>query len=881
MLDASIQFAWGLHYAHERGFIHQDVKPLNALMWDDMTLKVSDFGLAGARSKAGISTADDARHSILVSSGAMTPPYCSPEQAAGEKLDRGTDVWSWAVSVLQMFEGEITWHSGTAAGHALELFQDNSGRADGIPAMPSGVGQLLQKCLQSNKEHRVHSLKDCAEMLSEEFRADIGTRYYRSEPLIIEESADALNNKALSLLDLGASKDCVIEILDQALSRDNQHPSAIFNRGLLRWRSGKTDENELIRFLNGLSSPEDHTSESMRGWACMVASRYSEALAHFERSIALGGEHESRSGHDHAAKNISIASIGQDGIILKGVLAAYSPDGRYIATVIEERTILIIEAQNRGELVRSEEVDAEICHIAFTVNSNAVTFSCESLIGRWEWQNGIIFKYPNSSKETLHFSAISPDARFALTNSTEYDQPNDTPGMVGLWDVEKGKLLGTLVGYSGEFTPVGKQVLTACDSACGLWECDCKYEWEWSDGYSRVGHNHLRTFSLDGSVDLTANSPVIRLECQSKWSSNAMAGTVACSRNEQYAITAIGDGTARMWNLTTGECIWSKALQLPINYSAISPNSLLTFIGGSVAPQLLEVITGICLKTFQMRGVVTSLSFSPCGSFVLYSDNEHSYLHNIAGLIDNAFLAPLYYVVTKSADDALASQTVFARLLASAKYSVNANNISDALQLIEKARSITGYKYNPDALALKAIAGLRCRRIKCRAIWIRHILAGHTSRIDSLAISRDGLYAMSESKDGVMRVWSMNTGKCLRVFEYRSPSFLDFGASHNDTSITPDGQFSICGVGNEVNILHVPTGECVQKLLGHTNDVSSVNFSQDARFVISAGGDFNIRIWEVDWDFELSLECDPVLIDMANAESLTANPVLRDPFVSD
>jgi hypothetical protein len=39
MLDIAIQFAWGLHYSHERGVIHQDVKPLNALMWNDGTLK--------------------------------------------------------------------------------------------------------------------------------------------------------------------------------------------------------------------------------------------------------------------------------------------------------------------------------------------------------------------------------------------------------------------------------------------------------------------------------------------------------------------------------------------------------------------------------------------------------------------------------------------------------------------------------------------------------------------------------------------------------------------------------------------------------------------------------------------------------------------------
>jgi len=49
ILDIAIQMAWGLHYAHEQGVIHQDVKPANVLMLPDGTAKISDFGLAKAQ----------------------------------------------------------------------------------------------------------------------------------------------------------------------------------------------------------------------------------------------------------------------------------------------------------------------------------------------------------------------------------------------------------------------------------------------------------------------------------------------------------------------------------------------------------------------------------------------------------------------------------------------------------------------------------------------------------------------------------------------------------------------------------------------------------------------------------------------------------------
>ena len=54
-------------------------------------------------------------HSILVSSGGMTPAYCSPEQQSGTHLTRRTDIWSWAVSVLEIFAGEVDLLTGCIA----------------------------------------------------------------------------------------------------------------------------------------------------------------------------------------------------------------------------------------------------------------------------------------------------------------------------------------------------------------------------------------------------------------------------------------------------------------------------------------------------------------------------------------------------------------------------------------------------------------------------------------------------------------------------------------------------------------------------------------------------------------------------------------------
>ncbi len=91
ILDIAIQFAWGLHYAHEKGLIHQDVKPHNVMMTNGGEVKVVDFGLARAK-PAGSMQNDDAQQSVLVASSAYTPAYCSPEQLSGRQLTRSTDM---------------------------------------------------------------------------------------------------------------------------------------------------------------------------------------------------------------------------------------------------------------------------------------------------------------------------------------------------------------------------------------------------------------------------------------------------------------------------------------------------------------------------------------------------------------------------------------------------------------------------------------------------------------------------------------------------------------------------------------------------------------------------------------------------------------------
>lgn len=124
--------AEGLGFAHSEGMVHRDVKPMNVLFSANGTPKLTDFGTAKL-TKSGVQT----REGLILGS----PAYMSPEQSAGETVDKRSDIYSLGISLYQMLTGKVPF-SGKSTGQILAQHITQA------PQPPSELNKKIPERLQ-------------------------------------------------------------------------------------------------------------------------------------------------------------------------------------------------------------------------------------------------------------------------------------------------------------------------------------------------------------------------------------------------------------------------------------------------------------------------------------------------------------------------------------------------------------------------------------------------------------------------------------------------------------------------------------------------------------------------------------------------------------
>ena len=795
ILDIAIQFSWGLDYAHRQGLLHLDIKPANVMISGN-SVKVTDFGLSRAVAAAvDVGESTDPDISALQWEG-MTPGYCSPEQFQSYLMyrthDKGqvpqltakSDMWSWAISILTMYYGRPPCKKGgQTAAKTFELFLKQAPQPD-KPVMSADIIELLRQCFQNDPDDRPKSMAEIADRLTEIYGRLFGEGYGRKRPVITASTAESLNNRAASLIDLGELKQAE-SLFNEVVRMHTWHPQALYNKTLLDWRTGKITDIEATHQVESLTNlkPDDVTS-----W-------YALALVQKERGNIEDAHHalqrvlelESQKEHQRQAVTIKnllpqnarcierfrICPLDRPFVFLSEdeslILFAATHE---IIDIFDTRTGLRYTKFRKNRIGGSPLTDAELLFAQKPIPEKSV----EQTNGKTPFdvatdaptreQSGLLFDMLHADET---FSVLSGDTNWELYRGVEPDvfylrktHDNATPITFRAvrWNLNEEhfeQLYADNAEASGNAkTPelqetVKPTVLSAVRIVNGI------------PHVISAKRTTLPPSDTSSNANESPPRPGLLLKTRGRLCGHEGAVLSAHSTlNGLHAVTGGSDKTVRIWELNSRRCVR-------------------TFQGG--------------------EGYVRSVYVSRNGKFILSVADQSLLKIWDANLLLNEpqrLRTPIMLCLVASSEVVSQNQSELAETCRNAKQAASEGNIQQAIENTEKAKRISGWESIKKNINQWDLIGRFSIRDKVEGALCGNTWSDHGDVVSSVAMSIDGKTAISSGRDPGILVWDLAQGCCVR------------------------------------------------ELAGHSDWVRSVDLTSDGRFAVSAAWDQTIRIWNVE-----------------------------------
>jgi tRNA A-37 threonylcarbamoyl transferase component Bud32 len=202
-----IQIGRALEHAHDRGFIHRDVKPKNIMITREGQAKLADMGLARE-------TADLQAAQAEAGKAYGTPYYISPEQIRGElHIDFRADIYALGATLYHAVTGRVPFQAPTPAAVMHKHLKEALTPPDHVNTrLSAGVGEVVEVMMAKDRSHRYSSTSD---MLM-----DLEATAAGQPPLQARKQFDAGALRGLTTAAQGAAEGPPTERLARGRARD-------------------------------------------------------------------------------------------------------------------------------------------------------------------------------------------------------------------------------------------------------------------------------------------------------------------------------------------------------------------------------------------------------------------------------------------------------------------------------------------------------------------------------------------------------------------------------------------------------------------------------------------------------------------------------------